>query len=102
MSNQFVSPVTLVTIVIGAIIAYCYLRFMWGALVKSVRTRNDPDDGPGDRYHHSLIGAVISVIVSIASIAIYGAGPLFLYWGPILALLAAVAVAYALRDEVNT
>src|SRR5450631_1241824 len=102
MSNQFVSPATLVTIIVGLVIAFFYLYFMWGALRKSVRTRNEPDDGPGDRYHHSLIGAVISVLGSILSIAIYGAGPLFLYWGPIVAFLAAIAVAYALRDEVNT
>jgi hypothetical protein len=99
MSIQLVSIGTLITIVVGVIISCCYLYYMGAALLKSVRTRNDKDDGPEDRYHYSLVGAVISVIVSIVSIAIYGYGPAFLYWGPIVALLAAVAVAYSLREE---
>ena len=99
MSIQLVSIGTLITIIVGAVISYCYLYYMGAALQKSVRTRNDKDDGPEDRYHYSLVGAVVSVIVSIVSIAIYGYGPAFLYWGPIVALLAAVAVAYSLREE---
>jgi amino acid transporter len=100
MSQQFVSSATVVALVIGAIIAYFYLYFGWKALRESIRTRSEPDEGPGDKYRHSVIGAIISVAVSIVSIAIYGAGPLFLYWGPILAMAAAIAVTYALRDEV--
>jgi amino acid transporter len=100
MSQQFVSSTTVIALVIGAIIAYFYLYFGWKALRKSIQTRNEPDEGPGDKYRHSVIGAILSVAVSIVSIAIYGAGPIFLYWGPILAMVAAVAVTYALRDEV--
>ena len=99
MSIELVSAGTALTIVVGVIISLYYLYYMGAALQKSVRTRNDKDDGPEDRYHYSLIGAIVSVIVSIVSIAIYGIGPAFLYWGPILALLAAVAVAYSLREE---
>jgi hypothetical protein len=99
MPTQLVSIGTVVTIIVGAIISYYYLYYMGAALRKSVRTRNDGDDGPEDHYHYNLIGAVISVILSIASIAIYGFGAVFLYWGPIVALLAAVAVAYSLREE---
>lgn len=100
MSPELVSIGTFITIVVGAIISYCYLYYMGAALRKSVRTRNEKDDGPEERYRRSLIGAVISVAASILSIAIYGYGAAFLYWGPILALLAAVAVAYSLREEV--
>src|SRR5437879_4023504 len=98
MSAQLVSIGTLVTIIVGAVISYYYLFYMGAALRKSVRTRNDKDDGPEENYNYSLIGAVISVVASIVSIAIYGYGPAFLYWGPIVALLAAVAVAYSLRE----
>lgn len=99
MLIQLVSIGTLVTIIVGAAISFYYLYYMSAALQKSVRTRNDKDDGPEDQYHYSLIGAVISVIVSIVSIAVYGYGAAFLYWGPIVALLAAIAVAYSLREE---
>ena len=99
MPTQLVSFGTLITIIVGVIISAYYLYYMGAALRKSVRTRNDKDDGPEDSYHYSMIGAVISVIISIESIAIYGDGPAFLYWGPIVALLAAVAVAYSLREE---
>jgi Mn2+/Fe2+ NRAMP family transporter len=88
-----------VTIVVGAVIAVYYLYYMAAALQKSVRDRHLADDSRPDRYHYSLIGAVISVIASIVSIAVYGLGPWFLYWGPIVALLAAIAVAYSLREE---
>jgi Mn2+/Fe2+ NRAMP family transporter len=100
MSTELVSTGTIVTIVVGAIIAYYYLYYMSAALRKSVRTRDEKDDGPEENYSYSLIGAVVSVIVSILSIAIYGCGAAFLYWGPIVALLAALAVAYSLREEV--
>jgi Mn2+/Fe2+ NRAMP family transporter len=99
MLTELVSIGTLITIVVGAVISGYYLYYMGAALQKSVRTRNEKDDGPEDRYRYNLVGAVISVIASIVSIAIYGYGPAFLYWGPIVALLAAVAVAYSLREE---
>jgi hypothetical protein len=99
MSTQLVSISTLITIIVGGIISWYYLYYMGAALRKSVRTRNDKDDGPEERYRYSLFGAVVSVIASIVSIAIYGYGPAFLYWGPIVALIAAVCVAYSLREE---
>jgi Mn2+/Fe2+ NRAMP family transporter len=102
MSTELVSIGTLVTIIVGAIIAYYYLYYMGAALQKSVRTRNEKDDGPEESYNRSLVGAVVSVVASIVSIAIYGYGAAFLYWGPIVALLAAVAVAYSLREEITT
>jgi hypothetical protein len=99
MALQYVSIGTLVTIIVGAIISGFYLYYMGAALRKSVRDRHLADEGRPDQYHYSLIGAVVSVLASIISIAIYGFGPWFLYWGPIVALLAAVAVAYSLREE---
>lgn len=97
---EFVSIATLVTIVVAAIIACSRLYYMGAALRKSVRTRDEQDDGPEEHSRYSLVGAVVSVVVSILSIAIYGFGAAFLCWGPIVALLAAVAVAYSLREEV--
>jgi hypothetical protein len=102
MVEQFVSFGTFVMIIVGAIVAIYYLYYMGAALRKSVRTRNDPDEGQQDRFHYSLVGAVISVVASMASIAIFGLGGTFLYWGPILAVLAAIAVAYSLREELVT
>jgi hypothetical protein len=99
MPTQLVSVGTIVAIIAGVIISYYYLYYMGAALRKSVRTRNDADDGPEDNYSYNLIGAVISVILSIVSIAIYGFGAVFIYWGPIVAMLAAIAVAYSLREE---
>lgn len=102
MFSELVSIGTLVTIIVGAIISYYYLYYMGAALHKSVRTRDVKDDGPEENYRRSFIGAVVSVLASIASIAIYGYGAAFLYWGPIVALLAALAVAYSLREEVTS
>jgi hypothetical protein len=98
MPTQLVSSGTLVTIVIGLIIGAVYLRFMWAALQKAVRTRDDADTGK-DQYHFSFAGAVISVVASSAAIAAYGLGGSLLYLGPLLALGSAVAVSWCLRRE---
>jgi hypothetical protein len=98
MSEELVSTGTVVTIIVGLAIGCVYLRYMWGALQRAVRTRDDADRGE-DRYRFSLAGAVIAVIGSIAAIAVYAAGPALLYVGPFLALTSAVAVAYCLRQE---
>ena len=100
MGGQLVSTGTTFTIVVGLIIAAFYLRYMWAALQQSVRTRDEPDEGV-DRYHFSLVGAVISVIASSAAIAAYGLGAACLYVGPLLALLSAVAVARCLYQELE-
>jgi hypothetical protein len=98
MSEQLVSAGTAVTIIVGLVIGYVYLRYMWGALQNAVRTRDEADTGQ-DRYRFSLIGAIVAVIASAVAIAIYGAGPALLYVGPLLALLSAAAVTYCLREE---
>ena len=98
MTSQFVSPGTLVTIAAGVVIAYFYVHFMWVALRKAVRTRNDVDEGT-DKYRLSLVGAVISVIVSSIAIAVYGLGPVFLYLGPLASLASPIAVTYCLYQE---
>jgi small-conductance mechanosensitive channel len=102
MSNAVPEPLvstgTLATIGLGLVIGAFYLRYMWGALQRAVRTRDEADVGQ-DRYRFGLVGAVIAVFGSIVAIAVYGAGPAFLYVGPGLALLSAVAVAFCLRQE---
>jgi hypothetical protein len=98
MSEQLVSGGTLLTILIGLVISYFYLKHMWSALQKAVRTRDDADTGQ-DRFSRSMIGAIIAVIGSAAAITVYGAGPALLYAGPALALASAIAVAFCLREE---
>ena len=99
MSSTFVSTATLATVLVGAVIAYFYVRYMWAALQKAVRTRDESAERQVDRYRYSLTGAVISVIVSAALIAFYGVGPALLHLGPVLALLSPIAVTYCLREE---
>jgi hypothetical protein len=98
MSEELVSPETVVVIVAGLAIGAAYLRYMWTALQRAVRTLDDPDERE-DRYRSSLRGAAIAVAGSIGAIAVYGAGPGFLYAGPLLALASAIAVTGCLRLE---
>jgi hypothetical protein len=98
MPEQLVSPGTAATLVVGLVIGAVYVRYMWGALARAVRTRDDVDGGQ-DRYEHSLIGAAIAVFGSALAISAFGVGPGLLYLGPILALSSAVAVARCLRSE---
>src|SRR4051794_22832057 len=98
MSNQLVSTGTVITLLAGLAIGYAYLRFMWSALQRAVRTRDEPDEGQ-DQYHLSFVGAITSVVASSAAIAVYGVGPALLYVGPLLALGSAIAVASCLWRE---
>jgi small-conductance mechanosensitive channel len=98
MSTPLVSTGTAATIAVGAVVSFLYVRYMWAALRKSVRTRFDPDVGT-DRFALSLGGAAISAVASAGAIAAYGLGPALLYLGPILALASPLAVAFCLRDE---
>lgn len=98
MPEQLVSPGTAATLLVGVLIAAVYVRYMWGALSRAVRTRDEVDTGQ-DRYQHSLIGALIAVFGSALAITALGFGPALLYLGPALALLSAVAVARCLRSE---
>jgi hypothetical protein len=98
MSEQLVSGGTAATLLIGLAIAVVYVRYMWGALSRAVRTRDEADAGQ-DRYQHSLIGALIAVVGSALAITAFALGPALLYLGPGLALLSAVAVARCLRTE---
>jgi hypothetical protein len=91
MPQELVSSGTAATLVVGLVISVIYVRYMWGALARAVRTRDDVDVGQ-DRYQHSLIGALIAVIGSALAISAFGLGPA-------LALLSAVAVARCLRTE---
>jgi hypothetical protein len=98
MPEQLVSPGTAVTLLLGVLIAVVYVRYMWGALARAVRTRDESDAGQ-DRYQHSLIGALIAVFGSALAIGAFGLGASLLYLGPTLALLSAIAVARCLRAE---
>jgi small-conductance mechanosensitive channel len=98
MTELLVSSGTLATLIVGVAIAAVYLRYMWGALARAVRTRDEVDEGR-DRYQHSLVGALLAVFGSALAITALGLGPTLLYVGPLLALLSAVAVARCLRSE---
>ncbi|HMJ15736.1 MAG TPA: hypothetical protein VK524_30175 [Polyangiaceae bacterium] len=96
--QQLVSPGTALTILAGVLISGFYIHYMWAALKKAVRTRDDADVGE-DTYRRSFFGAVISVVVSAIAISVYGLGPFLLYLGPIAALLSPIAVTFCLREE---
>jgi small-conductance mechanosensitive channel len=98
MPAQLVSVGTAATLLVGSIIAVVYVRYMWGALARAVRTRDEADAGH-DRYRHSLVGALIAVFGSALAISAFGVGPSLLYLGPALALFSAIAVARCLRTE---
>ncbi|MBV8277797.1 MAG: hypothetical protein JO170_21385 [Verrucomicrobia bacterium] len=101
MDNLFVSGTTVATIVVGIIIAFFYLRYMWLVLQRVSKTLDDPDEGKTDGFRHSFVGAIIAVIASSLAIAAYGFAPHFLYIGIILALASPVAVAYTFRRELD-
>jgi len=99
MPNLFVSLATVVTILVGIVIAFFYLRYMWLALQRVARTLDDPDDGERDSFGYSFVGAIIAVVTSSLTIVIYGFAPQFLYLGIVLALASPIAVAYTFRCE---
>ena len=101
MPNFLVSPATIITIVIGVIVAFFYLRSMWLVLQRVAQTLDDPDDGSGDDFGYSFAGAVIAVIASSLTIVGYGFAPQLLYIGIFLALASPVAVTYTFRRELN-
>jgi hypothetical protein len=97
---SLVSKGTVITLVVGLLVAGFYLRYMWAALQQAVVNRDRSDVGQ-DRYGFSFAGAIVAVVASSAAIAGYGWAPALLYLGPLLALASAVAVAYCLRREVT-
>jgi hypothetical protein len=101
MPNLLVSVPTAVTIVIGLVISYFYLRFMWLSLQRVAKTLDDPEDGKNDSFGHSFIGAIIAVIASSLAIVAYGLAPQLLYVGIVLALASPIAVAYTFWRELN-
>jgi len=101
MSNLFVSSATVVTIGIGIVIAFFYLRYMWLVLQRVAKTLDDPDDGQSDGFGHSFLGAIIAVIASSLAIVAYGFAPQLLYIGVVLALASPIAVAYTFRRELD-
>jgi hypothetical protein len=101
MPNFFVSSATVITIVIGTIIAFVYLRYMWLTLQRTARTLDDPDDEESDAFGFSFLGAIIAVVASSLSIVAYGLAPQLLYLGILLALASPIAVAYTFWRELN-
>jgi len=101
MPNLFVSSATVVTIVIGLVISFFYLRYMWLVLQRVAKTLDDPDDGKSDGFGHSFIGAIIAVVASSLAIIAYGLAPQLLYLGIVLAFASPIAVAYTFRRELE-
>ena len=101
MLTIFVSPTTIIALVIGIIITIFYLRYMWLVLQRVARTLDDPDDGKSDGFAHSFIGAIIAVVASSLAIVAYGLAPQFLYLGIVLALASPIAVAYTFKRELE-
>jgi small-conductance mechanosensitive channel len=101
MLNVFVSPATIIALVIGIIITVLYLRYMWLVLQRVARTLDDPDDGKSDGFAHSFIGAIVAVVASSLAIVAYGLAPQFLYVGIALALASPIAVAYTFKRELD-
>ena len=101
MLTIFVSPATIIALVIGIIIAVLYLRYMWLVLQRVARTLDDPDDGKSDGFAHSFIGAIVAVVASSLAIVAYGLAPQFLYVGIALALASPIAVAYTFKRELD-
>jgi small-conductance mechanosensitive channel len=101
MPTIFVSPTTIIALVIGIIITVFYLRYMWLVLQRVARTLDDPDDGKSDGFAHSFIGAIVAVIASSLAIVAYGLAPQFLYLGIALALASPIAVAYTFKRELD-
>jgi small-conductance mechanosensitive channel len=101
MLTIFVSPATIIALVIGIIITVLYLRYMWLVLQRVARTLDDPDDGKSDGFAHSFIGAIVAVVASSLAIVAYGLAPQFLYVGIALALASPIAVAYTFKRELD-
>lgn len=101
MSDIFVSPLTAATLVVGVVIAIFYLRNMWLVLQRTAETLDEPDDKRPDAFAHSFVGAVVAVVASWLAIAAYGASPIFLYVGVVLALLSPIAVGYTFYRELH-
>jgi cobalamin synthase len=101
MHSLFVSSSTVATIVIGIVITFFYLRYMWLVLQRVAQTLDDPDDGKNDGFGQSFVGAIFAVLGSSLAIVAYGFAPQFLYIGIALALASPVAVAYTFRRELD-
>lgn len=101
MTPYFVSTATVATIVVGLAISAVYIRYMWLALQRAAETVDAPDDSQPDAFGHNFLGAVIAVVSSALSIALYGVAPQFLYLGVLLALVSPVAVTYTFHRELH-
>ena len=101
MSDFFVSPMTAATLVVGVVIAIFYLRNMWLVLQRTAETLDQPEDKRPDAFAYSFLGAIVAVVASWLAIAAYGASPIFLYVGVVLALLSPIAVGYTFYRELR-
>jgi hypothetical protein len=101
MSDFFVSPLTAATLIVGVVIAIFYLRNMWLVLQRTAETLDEPEDKRPDAFAYSFVGAVVAVVASWLAIAAYGASPIFLYVGVVLALASPIAVGYTFYRELH-
>jgi fatty acid desaturase len=101
MSDFFVSPLTVATLVVGIVIAAFYLWNMWLVLQRTAETLDQPEDKRPDAFAYSFVGAIVAVVASWLAIASYGLSPIFLYIGVVLALLSPIAVAYTFYRELR-
>ncbi|MBV9390423.1 MAG: hypothetical protein JOY96_00880 [Verrucomicrobia bacterium] len=101
MFNILVSPLTVITIVVGIVISFFYLRSMWQVLQSVAKTLDNPDEGESDGFGHSFVGAIVAVVASSLAIISYGLAPQLLYVGIVLALASPIAVAYTFSRELD-
>jgi fatty acid desaturase len=101
MSDFFVSPLTAATLAVGVVIAIFYLRNMWLVLQRTAEALDQPEDKRPDAFAYSFVGAIVAVVASWLAIAAYGASPIFLYVGVVLALLSPIAVGYTFYRELR-
>jgi hypothetical protein len=99
MSDFFVSPADSRNPRRRVVIAIFYLRNMWLVLQRTAETLDQPEDKRPDAFAYSFVGAVVAVAASWLAIAAYGASPIFLYVGVVLALLSPIAVGYTFYRE---
>jgi hypothetical protein len=99
-AGKFLSPQTIIFLLVGIVIFYVYLQKMFAVLSNAATTYDlDQQDESKDTFNHSLLGTIISVTLSAVFIWSYGLGALFFYFGPVLCMLSPVALIYCMNQD---